>query len=395
MTLVLGEETGRIGTTTSGSTAPEDVRNFLLPWCLHVVNVLDLLVGGVPSVGVTLGRLEVVVGWDEDVRVSVTLGRREHWVESVDSTPVGEEVALVVMCPWVCTEVKVVVDSLGKGKVLPDVVSGDTSIGQSGNRDLSLVELSAQGAKETARLGGWRTSTAVSLPDIAVSLPVGNELATKDVFNALCRLARLCKTGLTGSIGSQVLVQPLLPWNQDTTFSLLIDWEVHIRQVPLELFQHDTETLGTSTDFRVLKALANIDGAGLAVLDTDQVDRWQVTNIDAALADLLSRQLPEWLEVTHKLVVLVNHDSVVGLGKLEPDVKALGWVPLVPATVLLDSRAQILGLPCDLFLKLFARISHELWNGVVDRWTRVLCLCAKELAAEHRRRSSRPALRRG
>jgi len=55
VTLVLSKETGRTTSSTGSSTSPEDIIRLVLPFGLHVIYILDNLVDGVPSVGISLG----------------------------------------------------------------------------------------------------------------------------------------------------------------------------------------------------------------------------------------------------------------------------------------------------------------------------------------------------
>jgi hypothetical protein len=110
MTLVLSEETGRTTSSTGGSSSPEDIIRLVLPFSLHVIYILDNLVDGVPSVGISLGGRKVVMTRNEDVRVSDTFSGGEHGVQSSNRSPIGKEVTLVVMCPRVGAEIICVVD---------------------------------------------------------------------------------------------------------------------------------------------------------------------------------------------------------------------------------------------------------------------------------------------
>lgn len=47
---------------------------------------------------------------DEDITVSDTLGRTEHWVERFNRSPIAEEMALLVVRPRMAAEVVLVVN---------------------------------------------------------------------------------------------------------------------------------------------------------------------------------------------------------------------------------------------------------------------------------------------
>lgn len=53
---------------------------------------------------------------NKNVAVSHTLGRREHGVKSMDGSPIGEEMTLVIMSPGVSAKVVFVVNTFGKEK---------------------------------------------------------------------------------------------------------------------------------------------------------------------------------------------------------------------------------------------------------------------------------------
>ena len=65
---------------------------------------------------------------DEDVRVSDTFGWGEHGVQSSNRSPIGKEVALVVMCPRVVTEIISVIDCRRECEFVGWGVGDDTGI---------------------------------------------------------------------------------------------------------------------------------------------------------------------------------------------------------------------------------------------------------------------------
>ena len=84
---------------------------------------------------------------NQDIRVSDTLGWGEHGVQSPDCSPIGKEMTLIVMCPWVIAEIILVIDCRGECEFVGRGVGDDTCIGESGNGDLAFFQLSAEGAK--------------------------------------------------------------------------------------------------------------------------------------------------------------------------------------------------------------------------------------------------------
>lgn len=93
--------------------------------------------------------------------------------------------ALVVVCPRVSTKVVLVVYIRRKLEVLVNKVGGYTSLCQTRYGDLSLLELGAQRSEKTTSLRGRVTGAAVRFPDVAITAPVGNELASEDVLDTL------------------------------------------------------------------------------------------------------------------------------------------------------------------------------------------------------------------
>ena len=114
VTLVLSEETGRTTSSTGSCTSPEDIIRLVLPLGLHVIYILDNLVDGIPTVGISLGGRKVVMTGNEDIRVSDTLGRGEHGIQSSNRSPIGKEMTLVVVCPRMGAEIVRIVDCGGE-----------------------------------------------------------------------------------------------------------------------------------------------------------------------------------------------------------------------------------------------------------------------------------------
>ena len=79
--------------------------------------------------------------------------------------------------------------------------------------------------------------------------------------------------------------------------------------------------------------------------------------------------MAERREVSHELIVFVDHDGLVVLGELEPFVEPLGRVHVVPLSILVDGLVERLALPVDLVFELFLGPIHELGNGMLNRRT--------------------------
>ena len=90
---------------------------------------------------------------DENVGIACTLCRGEHRVERADRPPIGEEMTLVVMRPWVIAEIVLVVDVQGEDKVRRRTFCRDPCIGEAGDGDLAFLELRTERAKESSCLG--------------------------------------------------------------------------------------------------------------------------------------------------------------------------------------------------------------------------------------------------
>lgn len=118
MPLILSQESRRSTPAASCRASPEHVINLLIPWYFHVIRVLYFHVDRVPAVRVSLSGRVVVMTGDEDVGEALAFCRREHGVQSVDASPVGEEVALVVVGPWVVAEIVIMIHSLNEAEIL-------------------------------------------------------------------------------------------------------------------------------------------------------------------------------------------------------------------------------------------------------------------------------------
>lgn len=152
VTLVLSKETGRRRTATSSGTTPEYVVRLVLPLSLHVIDVLNNHVDRIPTISVSLSGGEIVVTGNKNVAVSQTLGWREHGVKSMDSPPIGEEMALIIMSPGVSAKVVFVVDTLGEEKVFRRSVGSHTSIGETRDGSLTFFEIGTERTKQTTGL---------------------------------------------------------------------------------------------------------------------------------------------------------------------------------------------------------------------------------------------------
>lgn len=182
VTLITREKARWRAASTGGGAAPEDLVRLFLPGDLHVVNIVDTLVGGVPAVRIALRRRIVVMARNENVAVSSGFGRGEHRVERREGPRIGEEVALVVVSPRVLAKVKLVVDGRRKVEVLIHRRGCDASSGEEVDRlRLALLERRSDRGEQATRLTGRVACPTESLPNrAAVAAPVGGVLAAND-----------------------------------------------------------------------------------------------------------------------------------------------------------------------------------------------------------------------
>lgn len=185
VTLILRQETGRVGSTTGGGTSPEDVVNLLGPGHLHIVDFFDDHVLRIPTIRVSLGRRIVVMTGNQDIAVSDTLGGTEHWVKRLDRSPITEEVSLLVVSPRVAAEIELVVGAVVEIKVRGERLI-DSGLGKRREGLLSLLEHVSFRAEESTGLRVRIARTAEGFPDIAVALPIRNKLSSENMLNALC-----------------------------------------------------------------------------------------------------------------------------------------------------------------------------------------------------------------
>lgn len=69
-----------------------------------MIHWTQLQVHGVPSVRVAPRLTMIVMTWDAYIQETWGLGGRKHREQHGDGAPIGEEMALIVVCPGVLTE---------------------------------------------------------------------------------------------------------------------------------------------------------------------------------------------------------------------------------------------------------------------------------------------------
>ena len=90
-------------------------------------------------------------------------------------------------------------------------------------------------------------------------------------------------------------------------------------------------------------------------------------HLKSASPEFFPTYTPEWLQVPHELIILINNLDPILLGKLKPFVESFRWIPPISSLVLLYSLSERLALAGDHLLELRLSVSHKLWNGVHDR----------------------------
>lgn len=118
MTLVLCRETGGRAAAAGRGPSPEDLIALLFPRGLHIVNVLQLQVDRVPAIRVSARLSVVVVAWYPDVEEARRLRGGEDGEDRPGGSPVGEEMALIVVSPGVVAKRVVACCARSKGEVV-------------------------------------------------------------------------------------------------------------------------------------------------------------------------------------------------------------------------------------------------------------------------------------
>lgn len=104
MSLVLASKPWRRTPTTGRGTSPENLVALALPRCFHMVNRTQFKIDRVPAIRISSGLAIVVMTGYPDVEIPRSLGRGEDGEEDRDGSPIGKEVTLVVMSPWILAE---------------------------------------------------------------------------------------------------------------------------------------------------------------------------------------------------------------------------------------------------------------------------------------------------
>lgn len=180
MPLELRGEPGGVVAPARGGAAPVYHVALLLPGDLHVVDVLQLEVDGVPAVGVPPGAAVVVVARDADVEEAAGARGAEDGVQRGDGAPVGEEEALVVVLVWVRAEVE---RRCGGRAREGEVGAGARPRGGEVVGDFG-GEGAAQGGEYAPRGGARRAAAPPCLPDAAGAAPVWAEGPVEHGFDA-------------------------------------------------------------------------------------------------------------------------------------------------------------------------------------------------------------------
>ena len=113
---------------------------------------------------------------------------------------------LIVVRPWMVAKVVFVVDSFGKVEILADGIRSDTSISETGNRNLALFELGTKRSKQSTSLGRRVARPAVRLPDVSISFPIWHEFSSQDVLYAHC-LSAIERAAIGGHLQEALAVR--------------------------------------------------------------------------------------------------------------------------------------------------------------------------------------------
>jgi hypothetical protein len=118
LSMVLWCKTGRRAAPTSCRTSPKDFIVFLFPRGFHVVDLFELDIHFIPTIGVTPRSPIVVVTRDSYIAVARSLGGREDGEQNGERPPVREKVTVEVMCPRVVTEGVIPMKFGGKAELI-------------------------------------------------------------------------------------------------------------------------------------------------------------------------------------------------------------------------------------------------------------------------------------
>ena len=86
----------------------------------------------------------------------------------------------------------------------------------------------------------------------------------------------------------------------------------------MELLQHDSETLRSSSDLSIIETGVDVDGPRLSILNSDEIDGGEKSDLNRPTTNLLSAEEPEGSKVLDELIVLVYDDDIVVDGELVP-----------------------------------------------------------------------------
>lgn len=96
--MVLGCKAWRMVSTTGRRTPPENLVGLVFPGIFHRIDVFQFEIDGVPTVGVLWRASVVIMTGYADIKEAVRFRGTENGIKSSNSSPIGEEVTLLIMC---------------------------------------------------------------------------------------------------------------------------------------------------------------------------------------------------------------------------------------------------------------------------------------------------------
>lgn len=176
MALILSRKTGRRVAASGRRTSPKHHIFLVLPCDLHIISGFPFQIDSVPSIRILRRRLVVIMRRYPNIRISLCFCRREDGVQHRNSSPVGEEMSLLVMLGWILTKIILIIDAQRKRQV---VIQRYCRLSIHGSKQVDHTRSLGRRLdrrKKLASLRVWRTSSSPGFPHVAVSAPVRGEI---------------------------------------------------------------------------------------------------------------------------------------------------------------------------------------------------------------------------
>lgn len=166
MSLILRRKARGMAPAARRRAAPKDLVLLLCPGHLHLIDLVEFEVDGVPAIRVLVGAAVIIVARDPDVHEAAGAGGAEDGVEHGERAPVRKKVALGVVLVGVRAKVE---GACGGGGC-------KVQVGGRGGVGKVVFELCgedvAERGEETTSGVDRGTGAAPGLPDGAVCAPV-------------------------------------------------------------------------------------------------------------------------------------------------------------------------------------------------------------------------------